>query len=169
MRIPDSDSPMQTQRIFYIQIGRWAPARGDERTGGKLLLMDGNRGITFSSNGNRDLRVFYDASNRGDYADEKAQYGFACMLYNGPVQWASRKQRHVGTSSTHNEYMALFHACVDTVWFRKLLNEAGLSEHVQNATIALGDNDQATRLSYEDIVTSGNRMIRNNYHFVKMS
>ena len=44
MRIPDSDSPMQTQRIFYIQIGRWAPARatrGDERTGGKLLLMDG--------------------------------------------------------------------------------------------------------------------------------
>ena len=126
-----------------------------------------HRGITFSSNGNRDLRVFYDASNRGDYADEKAQYGFACMLYNGPVQWASRKQRHVGTSSTHNEYMALFHACVDTVWFRKLLNEAGLSEHVQNATIALGDNDQATRLSYEDIVTSGNRMIRNNYHFVK--
>ena len=56
---------------------------------------------------------------------------------------------------------------VDTVWFRKLLNEAGLSEHVRDATIALGDNDQATRLSYEDIVTSGNRMIRNNYHFVK--
>ena len=41
MRILDSDSPMQTQRIFYIQIGRWAPARGDERIGGKLLLMDG--------------------------------------------------------------------------------------------------------------------------------
>jgi len=121
----------------------------------------------FSSNGNEDLRVFYDSSNRGDYADEKAQYGFVCMLYNGPVQWASRKQRHVGTSSTHNEYMALFHACVDTVWLRKLLKEAGLEKHVQEATIALGDNDQATRLSYEDIVTSGNRMIRNNYHFVK--
>ena len=30
MRIPDFDSPMQTPRIFYIQIGRWAPARGDE-------------------------------------------------------------------------------------------------------------------------------------------
>ena len=41
MRILDSDSPMQTQRIFYIQIGRWAPARGDERIGGKLLLMEG--------------------------------------------------------------------------------------------------------------------------------
>ena len=126
-----------------------------------------HEGIVFSSNGNSDLRVYYDASNRGDYADEKAQYGFACMLFNGPVQWASRKQRHVGTSSTHNEYMALFHACVDTVWLRKLLKEAGLNEHVKDATIALGDNDQATRLSYEDIVTSGNRMIRNNYHFVK--
>ena len=126
-----------------------------------------HRGITFSSNGNKDLRVFYDSSNRGDYADEKAQYGFACMLFNGPVRWASRKQRHVGTSSTHNEYMALFHACVDTVWLRNLLKEAGLDEHVKDATIALGDNDQATRLSHEDIVTSGNRMIRNNYHFVK--
>ena len=41
MRIPDSDSPMQTQRIFYIQIGSCAPARVDERIGGKLLLMDG--------------------------------------------------------------------------------------------------------------------------------
>ena len=41
MRILDSDSPMQAQRIFYIQIGCWAPARGDERTGGKLLLMEG--------------------------------------------------------------------------------------------------------------------------------
>ena len=63
--------------------------------------------------------------------------------------------------------MALFHACVDTVWLRNLLKEAGLDEHVKDATIALGDNDQATRLSHEDIVTSGNRMIRNNYHFVK--
>ena len=41
MRIPDSDSPMQTQCIYYIQIGRCAPARWDERIGGKLLLMDG--------------------------------------------------------------------------------------------------------------------------------
>ena len=111
--------------------------------------------------------MYYDASNRGDPADEKAQYGFACMLFNGPVQWTSRKQRHVGTSSTSNEYMALYHACVDTVWLRKILTEAGLKEHANGPTIALGDNDQCTRLSREDIVTSGNRMIRNNYHFVK--
>lgn len=126
-----------------------------------------HRGIVFRSDGNSDLRVYYDASNRGDPADEKAQYGFACMLFNGPVQWTSRKQRHVGTSSTSNEYMALYHACVDTVWLRKILTEAGLKEHANGPTIALGDNDQCTRLSREDIVTSGNRMIRNNYHFVK--
>ena len=41
MRIPDSASPMQTQCIYYIQIGRCAPARVDEWIGGKLLLMDG--------------------------------------------------------------------------------------------------------------------------------
>ena len=62
-------------------------------------------------------------------------------LFNGPVQWASRKQRHVGTSSIHNEVMALFHACVDTVWLRRLLKEAQLADHVIAAIITLGDND----------------------------
>lgn len=126
-----------------------------------------HQGIVFSSDGNSDLRVFYDSSNRGDETDQKAQYGFICMLFNGPVQWPSRKHRHVGTSSTHNEVMAVFHACVDTVWLRRLIKEAELADHVNAATIALGDNDQATRLSREDMFTSGNRMIRNNYHFVK--
>jgi len=121
----------------------------------------------FSSNGNGELRTYYDASNRSDPTDEKSQYGFACFLFNGPVQWASRKQRHVGTSSTHNEYMALFHATVDTVWLRRLLIETGYTEHVKGATTMSGDNDQATRLAREALVTAGNRMIRNNYHFIK--
>ena len=31
----------------------------------------------------------------------------------------------------------------------------------------LGDNDQATRLSREDLVTPGNKFIRADYHFAK--
>lgn len=126
-----------------------------------------DRGIAFHSNGNSELRTYYDASNKGDHTDEKSQYGYVIMLFNGPVTWSSKKSRHVGTSSTHNEYMAMFHACVDTVWLRRLILEIGFTDEVSKAACVLGDNDQATRLGLEDMVTTGNKMIRNNYHFVK--
>ena len=126
-----------------------------------------DRGIAFHSNGNTELRTYYDSSNRGDDTDEKSQYGFVICLFNGPVTWTSKKARHVGTSSTHNEYMAMFHACVDTVWLKRLLLEIGFIEEAPGAVCVLGDNDQATRLGLEDMVTTGNKMIRNNYHFVK--
>ena len=81
--------------------------------------------------------------------------------------WSSKKHTHVGLSSSHNEYMALKHACVDVVWLRQLLKELAFDEMVSSPTVVLGDNDQATRLSREDIVTPGNRYIRADYHFAK--
>ena len=63
--------------------------------------------------------------------------------------------------------MALKHACIDTVWLRKLLVEIGHGYLVKEPTVMLGDNDQATRLSREDIVTPGNKFIRADYHFAK--
>ena len=35
-----------------------------------------DRGIRFSSDGNRDLLTLYDASNKGDYGDSKVSAGY---------------------------------------------------------------------------------------------
>ena len=126
-----------------------------------------HRGIRFRSDGNDVPICYYDSSARGDYADSKSQYGHVVMLFNGPMMWSSKKHTHVGLSSSHNEYMALKHACVDVVWLRQLLKELAFDEMVSSPTVVLGDNDQATRLSREDIVTPGNRYIRADYHFAK--
>ena len=75
--------------------------------------------------------------------------------------------RHVGTSSTANEYMALKHAVVETVWIRDLLTKMELGDLIKGPTIMLGDNDQATQLSNEDVITAGNKFYLIDYHYTK--
>ena len=53
-----------------------------------------------------------DASNKPDPADGKCQYGVACMFMGGPILENSKKLKHVGLSSQHNEYMAMAFAKV---------------------------------------------------------
>jgi hypothetical protein len=125
-------------------------------------------GIRYRSDGNRHPQAAYDSSNKGDIHDAKAQYGYAIHLFDGPIIWAAKKHAHVGTSSTHNEYMALYHLVRAIVWLRQLITEVGLDgELLDGPTLALGDNDQATNLCYDDVVTVGNKFYHMMYHFSK--
>ena len=65
------------------------------------------RGIRFNSNGSEKLLCHYDSSNKGDHTDKKAQYGWVVMFMGGPLSWEGKKHRHVGKSSSHNEYMSM--------------------------------------------------------------
>ena len=133
----------------------------------RYLYGQRHRGIMYRADGNPIPICYYDSSNKGDYSDSKCQYGHVIMLYGGPIIWSSKKHTHVGLSSSHNEYMALMHACVDIIWLRQLLTELGITDMVNSPMITLGDNDQATKLSREDINTPGNRYIRTHFHFAK--
>ena len=125
------------------------------------------RGIRFNSNGSEKLLCYYDSSNKGDHTDEKAQYGWVVMFMGGPLSWESKKHRHVGKSSSHNEYMSMSQAAVEVKWIRELLEEMGFPQYVREPTPLLGDNDQATRWGLEHMVTGGTKPIRVEYHFVK--
>jgi hypothetical protein len=91
------------------------------------------------------------------------------MMFGGPIAWSSKKHRHVGKSSSHNEYMAMSHAAVETKWVRDLLTEMGFESLIKEPTALMGDNDQATRWGLQDMVTTGNKCIRTEYHWVKES
>eukprot|EP01050_Picozoa_sp_SAG11_P021444 SAG11_NODE_3817_length_2210_cov_2.749408_1_plen_94_part_00 len=73
-------------------------------------------GIRFRSDGNPTAQAAYDSSNKWDTEDAKAQYGYAVHLFDGPIIWSAKKHAHVGTSSTHNEYMALYHFWPAPIW-----------------------------------------------------
>ena len=57
----------------------------------------------------------------------------------------TKKAQHSGTSSSHNEYMAAFHAAKEVKWIRDLLMELDLPMHDwSKPVIMLGDNDQVS-------------------------
>ena len=129
-----------------------------------------DRGIRFRSDGNMMPVCLYDASNKPDF-DSRAVAGHVVMLAGGPVIWQSKKAAHVGASSSHNEYMAAFHAARDCKWIRDLLIELDLGEKMgcdfNQPIVMLGDNDQATRWAMLGMITAGNKTVRMNYHWVQ--
>ena len=126
-----------------------------------------HQGIMFSSDGNAEPICYYDSSDKGDPSDQRASGGYCIMLAGGPIAWSSRKHRHVGRSSSHNEYMALASAAQELKHVRDLLKEMGFGDCVTAPSPILGDNDQTTRWSIERMVTTGNKCIRTDYHWVK--
>ena len=69
----------------------------------------------------------------------------------------SKKLRHIGLSSEHNEYMAMHFAHQGLIWVRQLFEELGLTDLIKAPTVMLADNKPANILSQEDIVTTGNQ------------
>ena len=133
----------------------------------KYLYSQVHRGIQFRSDGNTQPLCYYDASNKADPSDGKSQYGYVIYLYNGPIVWSSKKHKHVGLSSTHNEYMSLSQASKDVEWIRQILLEIGYPLRKDHPTPMLGDNDNATLYAREDLITPGNKFIIQDYHYAK--
>ena len=131
------------------------------------IYQNRTEGIKFSKEGNHDLIGMVDASNKPDPADGKCQYGFVITWMGGPIAEVSKKLRHVGLSSEHNEYMGMCFAHQQLVWVRQLLEEMGIDSAIKRPTVMFGDNKAANILSMEDVVTHGNQYMFLPYHFNK--
>ena len=109
-----------------------------------------------------------DASNKPDPADGLAQAGFVISWFGGPVATQSKKLKHVGLSSEHNEYMGITAAVKRVIWLRQLLSELMVTPEItENPTVVFGDNTQANRLCLEHFISPGNQYIYQTYHFNK--
>jgi len=127
-----------------------------------------HRGILFSLKGNHLPIALSDASNKPDRFDGLCHSGFVILWLGGPVSFASKKLKHIGLSSEHNEYMALTFATKRVIWLRQLIVELGICPEVAGSpTLLLGDNTQANRLCKEHFISTGNQYIYLPYHFNK--
>ena len=133
------------------------------------LVQNKHRGIRFNLEGNKSPIAHSDASNKPDPADGLAQAGFVVSWLGGPIATQSKKLKHVGLSSEHNEYMGITAAVKRIIWLRQLLEEiVGTAlEALQHPTIIFGDNTQANRLCREHFISPGNQYIYQTYHYNK--
>ena len=132
------------------------------------LFQERTVGIKFSHCGNNIPMGMVDASNKPDPADGKAQFGGLFMFMGATILDISRKLRHCGLSSEHNEYMAMYYIHQALIWLRQLITEMGLSELLlQKPTIMMADNLAANNLSREDVMTHGNQYMYLPFHYNK--
>ena len=125
------------------------------------------QGLMFTQGINLIPLVLVDASNKPDPYDKHCQYAYLIMMMGGPVSAISKKLRHVGLSSEHNEYMALAFAMQALVWLRQLFEELNMMQLIALPTVVLEDNKPAILLSHEDMVSPGNQYIQLAYHYSK--
>jgi hypothetical protein len=124
-------------------------------------------GIGYRSDGDPRPRCYYDSGHMQDRSDFRNQYGILVTWFGGPIEWVSKKHKHVGESSSEDEFMALNHAYKLIAWLRDLLNEMGLGRFVDEPTILMGDNKTAGKWGREDMITDGNRFIHRMYFKVR--
>ncbi len=124
---------------------------------------------------------YSDADYAADTSDRKSTMGQVFMLGNGPISWASRKQRSVSTSTTEAEYMALSECSRQGVWLTSLFTELGYPEMVgfskqvnvnaidnPEAILELkGDNNGAIALVKNRQVSERSKHIDVAYHHIR--
>ena len=92
------------------------------------------------------MSCYGDADYAGCVDDRKSVTGYVVTLSGGAINWSSRKQRTVTTSTTHAEFVAMTELAKDVVWWRGFLREIGLD--MGEPTAVLCDNMAAVALAF---------------------
>jgi hypothetical protein len=113
------------------------------------------------------LECYYDASANPDMIDHRMRGGFVLMMNGAAVDWGACKLPHVGISTLHVEYQALFLATKATIYHRHILEDMGFGHWIQAPTLMYGDNDACTSLGRENMVSPGNRWFSRDLFFYR--
>ena len=131
------------------------------------------KGILYSSAGNRVPVAFYDSAHSQYHDDRRAHHCCLVHLFGGPISIDSKKHDDLGDSTPYNEYMALFHSIRRSDWVTHLLQEISYYDPTllffmtKDPIIHFGDNSTATVRAKEHKTTINNRHVALKYHFIR--
>jgi hypothetical protein len=88
-----------------------------------LAYLHGTQDMGLQYNADHDLVGFVDSAYGADKDTLHSTMGYAFMYNGAGVSWASKKQRHVATSTVEAEYVAFHLAAQHAIWLQQLLFE----------------------------------------------
>jgi len=113
-----------------------------------------NHAISYSY-GSKALAIEYSAADNlmicasdaafADNSDRKSSEGYIFKLFHGLIDWKSRKQSTVTTSTTKAEFLGLSSTAKEAYWWKQLFTGIGLNLEDQGIQIAC-DNAQTIKL-----------------------
>ena len=99
--------------------------------------------------------------------DRRSVQGYTFKLFGGVVDWSSRKQATVTTSTTEAELLALLHSGKESIWWTTLFNKLGFSTG-QKMTL-YNNNRQTIRLltATEPLISTKLRHVDISQHWLR--
>jgi hypothetical protein len=131
-----------------------------------LKYLKGTADMTLRlGNQQEKLEIYVDADWAGDSRDRKSNSGFLFKFCGGLINWTSRKQKIVATSSTEAELIALADCCQEILWILKLLDSIGIS--LQKPLIVNEDNQSCIKMIESGKIDRKSKHIETKLFFVK--
>ena len=132
----------------------------------KYLKGTASYGITYGGRqATTELTCFTDSDWGGCADTAKSTSGYLVTMAGGALSWASRRQKHVATSSFAAEYYSASEGAGEVFWIRQLLQEVSLPP--TTPTKAYIDNQTALMHLTSDMTTHKSKTIRIRYHVVR--
>jgi hypothetical protein len=124
--------------------------------------------LYYGPKGHTKLSLYTDADWAGQKNDRKSTTGGVAIFYGGPINWLSRTQRVVATSSTESEYIAQAVNAKTTQWLVQVLRDLNCSEFIGSKGVRmLADNQGAIALTKNPYLHERSRHIDIKYHYVR--
>ena len=110
-------------------------------------------GITYTQSDQDPNRLigFADADWAACTETRRSVSGFVCLLNGGAVQWRSRQQMSVATSTSEAEWVAASRAADELVWLGRVMAEAGFP---QATPTPLYEDNRSCRMMSENPVAN---------------
>ena len=122
-----------------------------------------SHGIVFNGNKSPSIHGYVDASYGRCEATGKSRHGAVLLHSGGAVDWRSKMQTVVATSSMEAEYIGLCAAVKMAVWLQSCMQELKLSRQPR---IIIGmDNQSAMIFAEEQIVQDRSKHINIKFHY----
>lgn len=121
--------------------------------------------ITYSRK-NKPICAYVDSNWGEDYNDRKSQSGIAFFLAGAIIDWESRKQKIVTTSSAEAEYITLSSAAKRAAYFKLLLCELKL--HCESLPVIMyTDSQSACHIANYRGQRSRTKHLHIRYHYIR--
>lgn len=130
----------------------------------RFLKGSTEKGIHFTTEGDKVLRGFCDSDFAGDPDTRRSTSGFVIWLNGGPVTWSSRKQSVVALSSTEAEFIAAAECCKELLFVRDLIYE--ITQEKLEVEMRV-DNQSAIWLMKKGIMSKRSKHIDVKYYYLK--
>jgi Reverse transcriptase (RNA-dependent DNA polymerase) len=98
--------------------------------------------LVLGSRSEPSLAAFCDSDFAGDVETRRSTSGYLIYAFGALVNWSSKRQRSIVTSSHESEYIGLSQACKNVKWVAMLLQQLLGQKEEPTATI-YGDNQGA--------------------------